>query len=209
VLFRSEMDEIIFFAAADCTGHGVPGAMVSVICNNGLNRSLREYGITDPGKILDKTKEIVIEEFAKSDEEVRDGMDIALISLNKKTLELKYAGANNPLWIFLKNTNDETELMEVKPDNHPIGKHEISSAFQTKTFQLNRDDTFYIFTDGYQDQFGGEKGKKFKSAAMKSLLMSVQKLNMDEQKDFIFKAFEDWKGDLEQIDDICIIGVRL
>jgi serine phosphatase RsbU (regulator of sigma subunit) len=201
--------EVVYLAAADCTGHGVPGAMVSVICNNGLNRSLREYGITDPGKILDKTKEIVIEEFAKSDEEVRDGMDIALISLNKDSLELQYAGANNPLWIFRKNTIGETELIEVKPDNHPIGKYEISTAFQTKTFQLYPDDTFYIFTDGYQDQFGGEKGKKFKSAAMKRLLMSIQKLNMDAQKEFIFKTFEDWKGDLEQIDDICIIGVRL
>jgi len=201
--------EVILFAAADCTGHGVPGAMVSVICNNGLNRSVREYGITVPGQILDKTREIVIQEFEKSDEIVQDGMDIALISLCKKTLELKYAGANNPLWIITHNDHNEAELIEVKPDNQPIGKYDTSIPFKTNTLQLKKNDLIYIFTDGYADQFGGVKGKKFKTAALKSLFLSIQQLSMADQQDEIIKTFNEWKGSIEQIDDICLIGIRV
>ncbi|HRE97228.1 MAG TPA: hypothetical protein PK637_10710, partial [Flavobacteriales bacterium] len=100
----------VLIAACDCTGHGVPGAMVSVVCNNGLNRSVREYGLTDPGKILDKTREIVIAEFEKSDEDVKDGMDISLCSLSGNTL--KWSGANNPLWIFKRNGVNGIERIE-------------------------------------------------------------------------------------------------
>ena len=110
-----EVNDAVLFAAADCTGHGVPGAMVSVICNNGLNRSVREFGLIEPGKILDQTRDIVIQEFEKSDEEVKDGMDIALCSLSG--LNLKYAGAHNPLWIIRNG-----EIIEFKADKQPIGK---------------------------------------------------------------------------------------
>jgi Tfp pilus assembly protein PilF len=124
----------IMMAAADCTGHGVPGAMVSVVCNNALNRSVREYGLTEPGKILDKTREIVIEEFQKSDEEVKDGMDISLCCLNNKTLS--WSGANNPLWIVTKNNaNDVAELIEIKPDKQPIGKYADTKQFITHTIE--------------------------------------------------------------------------
>lgn len=192
----------VLFAAADCTGHGVPGAMVSVICNNGLNRSVREHGITSPGEILNKTREIVIEEFEKSEEEVKDGMDIALCSLEGNKLE--YAGANNPLWIIRKG-----ELIETKANKQPIGQFDNPEPYATHSFELEKGDTIYIFSDGYVDQFGGEKGKKFKSPAFRELLLSVQGQSMEEQKKIIEDIFETWKGNLDQIDDVCVIGVRV
>ncbi|TXB64797.1 tetratricopeptide repeat protein [Vicingus serpentipes] len=195
-------EDIILFAAADCTGHGVPGAMVSVVCNNGLNRSVREYGLTDPGEILNKTREIVIAEFEKSEEEVKDGMDIALCSLEGNIL--KYAGANNPLWIIR-----DGEIIETKADKQPIGKFDELLPYKTHTFELQKGDSIYIFSDGYVDQFGGEKGKKFKAKAFRELLLSIQETPMEEQKTKIDNAFENWRGNLEQIDDVCVIGVRI
>ena len=192
----------VLFAAADCTGHGVPGAMVSVVCNNGLNRSVREYGLTDPGEILDKTREIVIDEFEKSEEEVMDGMDIALCTLEGNTL--KYAGANNPLWIIRNN-----EIIEFKANKQPIGKFDLAQPFQTHTIELLKGDSFYIFSDGFVDQFGGERGKKFKPANLKKALLSIQGENMTAQKPLLDKVFEEWKSELEQVDDVCMIGVRI
>jgi len=192
----------VLFAAADCTGHGVPGAMVSVVCNNGLNRSVREHGLTDPGQILDKTREIVIQEFEKSEEEVKDGMDIALCSLEGNILQ--YAGAHNPLWIIRNG-----EVLETKANKQPIGKFDKQTPYKTHTFELAKGDTIYVFSDGYVDQFGGERGKKFKSKTFKELLLSIQGKSMTNQKVIIEQAFEEWRGDLEQIDDVCVIGVRI
>ncbi len=196
-------DEVLF-AAADCTGHGVPGAMVSVICNNGLNRSTREFGLTDPGEILTKTREIVIQEFEKSEEEVKDGMDIALCALNG--LKLKYAGAHNPLWIIRKNAE---EIEEIKANKEPIGKFLNPRPYTTHAIQLNEGDQFYIFSDGYADQFGGDKGKKFKTSNFKRLLLQISNETMSRQKELIAEHFDNWKGDLEQLDDVCVIGVRV
>ena len=199
-----QKDKKILFAAADCTGHGVPGAMVSVICNNGLNRSVREYGITDPGKILDKAREIVVKEFEKSEEDVKDGMDIALCSLEGNTL--KYAGAHNPLWIIRSGSN---VVEEIKANKQPIGKFDNPEPYKTHSIKLSKGDTIYIFSDGYADQFGGEKGKKMKTTNFKKLLLSIKNESMDKQKEQINRAFEEWKGDLEQLDDVCVIGVRI
>lgn len=192
----------VLFAAADCTGHGVPGAMVSVVCNNALNRSVRELGLTDAGAILDKTREIVIQEFEKSDEEVKDGMDIALCSLEGN--KLQYAGAHNPLWIIRNG-----ELIETKANKQPIGQFDKPIPYVTHEFDLQKGDTVYIFSDGYIDQFGGEKGKKFKAKSFKNLLLTIQEKNMEEQKRIIDETFETWKGNLEQVDDVCVIGVRV
>jgi serine phosphatase RsbU (regulator of sigma subunit) len=193
---------LVLFAAADCTGHGVPGAMVSVVCNNGLNRSVREYGLTDPGKILDKTREIVVQEFEKSEEEVKDGMDIALCSLKGTTLQ--YAGAHNPLWIIRNG-----ELLETKANKQPIGKFDNPEPYTTHTIELQKGDSVYIFSDGFADQFGGDNGKKLKTANFKKLLLSIQKENMQKQKELIDEAFESWKGNIEQLDDVCVIGVKI
>jgi serine phosphatase RsbU (regulator of sigma subunit) len=195
-------DGKVLFAAADCTGHGVPGAMVSVVCNNGLNRSVREHGLTIPGEVLDKTREIVVQEFEKSEEDVKDGMDIALCSI--EGMKLQYAGAYNPLWIIRNG-----EVLETKANKQPIGKFEKPEPYTTHSFKLEKGDSIYIFSDGYVDQFGGEKEKKFKAKAFRELLLSIQDKAMEVQKKSIDEAFKTWKGDLEQIDDVCVIGVRV
>ena len=175
-----------------------------MICNNGLNRSVREFGLTDPGEILDKTREIILQEFEKSEDEVRDGMDIALCSLDGR--KLRYAGANNPLWII--KTGGDT-VVEIRPDKQPIGAYEITNSFTTHEIELEEGDTIYIFSDGYADQFGGEKGKKFKAANFKRLLLSIQNESMERQREMTNEAFESWKGSIEQVDDVCVIGVRV
>jgi len=196
----------ILFAAADCTGHGVPGAMVSVVCNNGLNRSVREYGLTDPDKILNKTREIVVQEFEKSEEVVKDGMDISICSLSIATHSLTWAGANNPLWIIRKDAN---QVEEIKADKQPIGKQENPKPYTKHDLKLQKGDSIYIFTDGFQDQFGGDLNKKFKSGNFKKLLLKIQDKSMEEQKQIIDNTFEEWKGEFEQVDDVCVIGVRV
>ena len=193
----------VLIAAADCTGHGVPGAMVSVICNNALNRSVREYGLTDPGKILDKSKEIVIKEFEKSEEEVKDGMDIALCKIEGN--QLYFAGANNSAWIVRKETK---ELIELKANKQPIGKYDNSSPFNTSTIEMFEGDMVYLSSDGYADQFGGENGKKFKSRNLKNYLISISHLPAAEQKEKLKLNFEDWSAGYEQLDDVCLIGIR-
>ena len=202
-------EKTTLFAAADCTGHGVPGAMVSVICNNGLNRAVREFGLTDPGQILTKTRDIVINEFDQSEDEVKDGMDIALCALEMKdsgSAILKYSGAHNPLWIV---RNGAQEVEEIKADKQPIGNHHVINDFTTHEINLNKGDSIYIFSDGFADQFGGDKGKKFKTKNLKTLILSLQNESMANQKKLALKAFSDWKGNLEQLDDVCLIGLKI
>ncbi|MBI2258387.1 MAG: tetratricopeptide repeat protein [Flavobacteriia bacterium] len=194
----------VLFAAADCTGHGVPGAMVSVVCNNGLNRAVREFGLAIPNEILNKTRELVVAEFEKSDENVNDGMDISLCSLNIKSKLLFWAGANNPLWVLR-----DKQIIDYKPDKQPIGKQEGVKPFTNHVIQLQEHDCIYIFTDGFQDQFGGPKQKKFRSSQIKELLLSISEKCMEDQLNEIEKKLVSWKGDLEQVDDICLIGVKI
>ena len=196
----------VYFSAADCTGHGVPGAMVSVMCSNVLSRCVTELNITSPAKILDHAVLLLEKRFKNSKTEVADGMDLALCCWNKKTNELAYAGAHNPLWIVRK---DKVEVESTKPDKQPVGKYFARKPFTNHIIQLNSGDCIYLFTDGYIDQFGGERGKKLKSKAFKSLIMSIQDKSLREQKEILNDHFDVWKGDLEQIDDICIIGVKV
>ena len=209
------VDEYTYLAVADCTGHGVPGAMVSVVCANALNKAVLELGITDPGQILNKTRELIIAYFSRGNEEVKDGMDIALIRVrgesgehsvepSPSTLTLEYAGAHNPLWIVRKGTDT---IEEIKADKQPIGKFERATTFTTHTVTLNPDDSCYLFSDGFADQFGGPRGKKFKTSNLKTLLLSLQGKSMAEQEALIADAFVEWKGDLEQLDDVCLVGV--
>ena len=216
----TKIDNHVFFAAADCTGHGVPGAMVSVVCHNALDRVLREFKLTDPGEILDKTREIVEKQLNKSTnhtaniKNIRDGMDIALCSLQlyspfeggERGMTLKYAGAYNPLWILRKGT---TEIEEIKATRQPIGRVETPKPFKSHTLQLHEGDTIYIFSDGYADQFGGKKGKKMMYRKFKTLLLDVVNKDIKAQKELINSYFEQWKGNMEQIDDVCVVGVRI
>jgi len=196
----------LIFAVADCTGHGVPGALVSVICNNALNRSVREFKLTNPGQILDKTRELILCEFEKSEEIVNDGMDISICNLDYDKNTLYWAGANSPLWIIKHNSEIITEY---KPNKQPIGNYTSYEPFKTHSIHLNKGDKIYLFTDGYADQFGGPLGKKMKPIRMKELLLSLRSMNMKEQRKSIDRYFEYWKNEKEQIDDVCIIGIEV
>ncbi|CAG5086556.1 SpoIIE family protein phosphatase [Parvicella tangerina] len=214
-------DDKVFFAAADCTGHGVPGAMVSVVCSNALNRAVNEMELHEPSTILDTTRELVIETFARSGQDVMDGMDIALCTITGN--KLQFAGANNPLWVVRNHsavTNDlrnkfscidqgEYTLFEIKGDRQPVGLYDSMEPFRSNTLELMEGDTVYVFTDGYADQFGGETGKKMKYKPFKRTLLNIQDLSMDEQKRELYDTFVRWKGDFDQIDDVCVIGVRV
>ncbi len=200
------LDETIFIAVADSTGHGVPGAMVSVVCSNALNRSVKEFGLRDTGKILDKTRELVLETFEKSGEEIKDGMDISLLAINKNKQQAFWSGANNKLWYIKRGTQ---KMIEVKADKQSIGKTDNPKAFTTHKLNLEKGDTIYLMTDGYHDQFGGLKGKKYKSKQLETLLITNNTKMLEEQKDILHKSFETWKDALEQVDDVTIVGIKI
>ena len=204
--WMEQVDDITYYAAADCTGHGVPGAMVSVVCSNSLNKALLEEGIREPGKLLDRTREIVVERLTKSSIDVKDGMDISLCALNLKTKKLQWAGANNPIWILRKGA---TQIEDIKPNKQPIGLYHPSTPFTTHQLELNKGDSIYVFTDGYQDQFGGSKGKKFKVKQLKEIILENSELSMNDQLILLKTTFLQWKGELEQLDDVCMIGVKI
>jgi tetratricopeptide (TPR) repeat protein len=210
--FFEVTDENIFYAAADCTGHGVPGAMMSIVCSNALSRCVKEFKLKDPGKILDKTRELVLETFEKSQNDVKDGMDISLVALAyraKNEIEsgieitnIKWSGANNPLW-YIENGI----MKEISADKQPIGKSHELKPFNTQNLPLSLSNLF-LFTDGYADQFGGPKGKKFKYSNLKKLLSETSGEKSKAINNKLETVFSEWKGDLEQVDDICIIGIK-
>ncbi|MEO6303944.1 MAG: SpoIIE family protein phosphatase, partial [Bacteroidia bacterium] len=197
-------------ATADSTGHGVPGAIMSMLNIACLNEAVGK-NITSPSEILFETRNRVIDHLKNdgSNEGGKDGMDCSLLCIDFKTLTLFAAAANNPVWI-VRSINDQFELFELKPDKMPVGKHDKDQLpFTLHTFQLNKGDTIYTLTDGYPDQFGGEKGKKFMSKRLKELLLSNTGLSLQTQKEILQKTFNDWLGNLEQIDDVTIIGIKI
>jgi serine phosphatase RsbU (regulator of sigma subunit) len=201
-----EQGESVLIAAVDCTGHGVPGAMVSVVGANSLDRCVKEFKLKDPAHILDKLCDMVIETFESSDHEVKDGMDITLCSVNLKTRKIKFAGAHNPLWIVKHKT---LEVEEFKADKQPIGKFDYRKDFTCHDIQLEKGDCIYLFSDGYADQFGGPGGKKFKYKTLMQLLQQIHTKPMVDQHEILNHEFEAWRGMLEQIDDVCVIGIRV
>ena len=184
--WMQKIDGKILFAAADCTGHGIPGALVSIICNDGLNQSVEEHKLIDPGKILDKTRDIIVHVFEKSEEDVKDGMDISLCVLDQQNNSLQWSGANNPIWI-IRNA----EILETKPNKQSIGKTDKPTPFKTHNFKLEKEDLIYLFSDCFQDQFGGKNGKKFKLANLKKLILSIHREKMQKQLEIINQAFEE------------------
>lgn len=204
-----KIEDTVYFAVGDCTGHGVPGAMVSVVCNNALNRSVREFGLKKPADILEKCRDLVIETFATGNHNVNDGMDIALVAMQESSpqndkIEIQYAGANCPLYVITNGV-----LQEVAPDKQPIGKYQFQEAFTNHNLVLDKNAVIYLFSDGLADQFGGPKGKKFKYKAFQELLRLNSKNEMQLQERNIEFAFTNWRGELEQVDDVCVIGVRV
>jgi serine phosphatase RsbU (regulator of sigma subunit) len=165
---------------------------------------MRKVGLGNAALILEKTRDYVIETFEGSDEDIKDGMDIALCILDPGTNMVNYAGAN----ISMHYTSQE-QLMEVKSNKQPVGKHVIKLPFTNHNVQLTKGDAIYLFTDGMPDQFGGSKGKKFKYKQLRELIQSSQNQSMQQQGQFIDQTFEDWRGNLMQVDDVCIIGIRI
>lgn len=187
-----------FLAVCDSTGHGVPGAFMSLLNISFLNEAINEKNIQVPSLVLDFVRMKLITAM----ENGKDGMDATLIKLDGN--KMTYASANNKP-VLIRNG----ELIELNSDKMPVGYEEIMHPFQSFELELRKNDLLYFFTDGYCDQFGGDKGKKLKFAKMKTILMEIHQLPLEEQKVVLNSKFEKWKGNLEQIDDVCIVGVRI
>ena len=207
----SEVDNKIIYATADCTGHGVPGGFMSMLGISLLNEVVKEHELTEPALILSRIRKKVITALRQKglSGEHQDGMDMIVCVIDKSKNELIFASANRPIYIVSKNQN-EYSLTEYKGDNHPVGIYGRDlKPFKQLKIQLSEDDTLYTFSDGFADQFGGPSGKKFKYKQMKELFLAIADKPLATQKKLIDTAFTDWQGDLEQIDDICIIGVKV
>jgi tetratricopeptide (TPR) repeat protein len=208
--WSAEKSGYLYFCVADSTGHGVPGAFMSMLGIAYLNEINAAKEILHPGEILDQLREKIVKDLKQKGEsgESKDGMDISLIRYHLQKRELEWAGANNPLWICRKESNEKTSITEIKPDKQPIGYTISPLPFITHTVSVHPGDHIYLFTDGYADQFGGEKGKKFKYKQLQEKIIAANGLSLPEQKDFLDRTFENWKGNLEQLDDVALIGIR-
>lgn len=195
----------VIFAAVDCTGHGVPGAFMSLVGHNGLNQSIKEHGIVRPSDVLRDLNRISYEALHKDrDQFVRDGMDMALCALDPERMVLEFAGANCPLYLVR-----DREVVQYAPDKRPIGGFDIGDqGFTDHRIQLRKGDVIYIFSDGYADQFGGPRGKKFLYRRFRELLVEIHDKPMDRQKSLLLESFNQWRGAQEQVDDILVFGMR-
>jgi serine phosphatase RsbU (regulator of sigma subunit) len=202
--FLERVDNFVYVAAADCTGHGVPGAMVSVICSNALSHAVHEKKLSSTAEILDAVRDVVVQKFKSSPDGIKDGMDISICRLDLGTNQLQYSGANNPIYIIA-----EKDVEIVKGDKQPVGSYDYAKPFTMKEKQLQTGNLVYLFTDGFADQFGGFKGKKFKYKPFKDLLCEIKNRPLEEQMVTLDQKFEDWKGDFEQVDDVCVIGFKV
>ena len=200
-----EKEEYFYFAAADCTGHGVPGGFMSMLGLAFLNEITKGSAILTPAEILDELRNKILTEFKhkEGEDQSKDGMDISLMRMNLKTSEIQWSGANNPLYVI------DGVMKETPADKQPIGYFPLMKPFTNHFVKTEKGSVLYLFSDGYADQFGGPKGKKFKQSQFKELLLSIHKKGMNEQKDILDKALKDWMGKLEQVDDILIIGIRV
>ncbi|MEQ8324825.1 MAG: SpoIIE family protein phosphatase [Vicingaceae bacterium] len=213
--------DLTLFAAVDCTGHGVPGAFVSVVANGGLNRAVKEYGLIEPASILEKLNEIVVETLSKGENELRDGMDISLCSFDFERMEMEFAGANNSAYLVRRNVSQmdlglngtgryhKSDLVEIRPNKQPVGYYEFKEAFVNNKIKIQKGDVIYLFSDGYADQFGGPRGKKYNYPRFKDFLTSIAHKPMEEQKHLIDIEFETWRGKEDQVDDIIVAGIRV
>ena len=205
-----EVQDHLVIVGADCTGHGVPGAFMSMLGITLLNSLIGDRCYNAPGAILEqmrlKVKELLVQE--GNGESQNDGMDMIVAILNKTTRELHYSGANSPLYLVRKK-NGGFQLIELKGDKQPVGVHWEETSFASHTLKLQKQDSIYLFSDGIVDQFGGENRKKYKSVNFKKLLLSIQEESLENQKQLLDEAFEVWRGKHEQIDDVCVVGVRV
>lgn len=199
----SEHGQIII-AVGDCTGHGVPGAFVSGICLGALQRTIKGFGKTKPSEILDRLNEIVSEMFSSSEMDIRDGMDISICSIDLQGKILQYAGANNSLFYIRDGV-----INEVKADRQPISKNSEVRPFNNHEIEIQEGDCIYMLSDGFIDQFGGPKRKKFMLSRLKQLLVDIHQKPMTAQKFLLEEVLDNWKEGTDQVDDICVFGARL
>jgi serine phosphatase RsbU (regulator of sigma subunit) len=207
---------ICYLAVADCTGHGVPGAMVSMVGFQGLNKAVLEEKLTSPAAILQRLSDHVEEAFEKSGGSVKDGMDICLVAIDTKKRTVTYAGAHNALWILsskqelphanLREEENGYRMFELKADRRSIGGFMDAGSFTETTVELNEGDRLFLFSDGFADQFGGPQGKKMGSKRMRE---TVREMALSGNLVALGAIFEDWKGKEEQIDDVTVIAVTV
>lgn len=194
-------------AAVDCTGHGVPGALISILGFNALNQAVIQEKLTQPSEILHHINKSLSMVFDKSQTStVRDGMDISLCMIDREKMQLEYAGAFNPLYMIRKGA-----FRKIKGNRFPIGSASLEGkdGFNNHTIDIKEGDAFYIFSDGYMDQFGGHEGKKFKQTRFINTLLNNHDLPMELQGDILERLFAEWKGDSYQVDDVLVIGFRV
>ena len=205
----AEENGIKIFAVVDCTGHGVPGAFMSMIGHNLLHQIVLEKGVTDPGEILNNLHKGVQEALRQGHNEIstNDGMDVSIITINDSKKQIRWAGANRPLVMV----NMDGELSKLDGNKYPIGgaQYDVNRSFTTHTVNAAKTAMAYMFSDGYADQFGGEKGKKFMVKRFHELLGSIHLKSADEQRDELKKHFEDWRLNHEQVDDVLIVGIEI
>lgn len=202
--FTKRDDGYTFIAAADCTGHGVPGAMMSMISSALLSEMINKKQLIAPGAILDHVENGLLSAF-QTDETNQDGLDLALCAINQKTMQLHYAGAYRPL-VQIR----DGELTEHKPNRFSIcGERKNNLCFSTRTVEIQKGDQFYMFSDGYADQFGGKDNKKFMSNQLRELLLDIHEHPCEEQERILKRSFIEWRGDNEQMDDVIVLGFRI
>lgn len=197
-------DTSLFYVTADSTGHGVPGGFMSMLGINLLNEIVIDKGITDTGEILNKLRLEIIRSLKTDEGYSKDGMDAVVCKINTENNVLEYSTANNPIYIIR-----EKQLTVLEAQKMPVGYSDNILPFNTNHFQLQSNDCIYTITDGYADQFGGINGKKFKYKQLKELLATISHQTMPQQKQILETTFDNWKGNLEQVDDVCIIGLRV
>jgi tetratricopeptide (TPR) repeat protein len=205
--WTTRLNNWVVVAVADCTGHGVPGAFMSLLGISFLKEIVTNRKISDAGRVLDLLRESIIEALQQKGKsgDQKDGMDIALCMLNFETSELQFAGANNPLLVV----TGQKEFQRINPDLQPVSIHFIMKPFTTKTLTLKKGDCIYLATDGYQDQIGGNENKKFMGRSLKEQLLDISHNPMVKQKEILDKTFVNWMGHNEQIDDVTILGIRI
>jgi serine phosphatase RsbU (regulator of sigma subunit) len=204
--YVTHRNDHIYIAVGDCTGHGVPGAFMSLLGITFLNEIISHGNFYGAGSILNQMREHVMEALCQTGRETerKDGIDLALCVLDTKNHTLDYAGAFNPVYII-----HDQELIEIQGDKMPVGiGAEEERAFSSHTYELRDNDNIYLFSDGFADQFGGPSGRKFKYRPFRKLLIGISQLPMMEQKLKIEQTFDDWKGNNRQLDDVLIVGFR-
>ncbi|MBK7127809.1 MAG: SpoIIE family protein phosphatase [Crocinitomicaceae bacterium] len=199
---QSQNTDLFYLAVCDSTGHGVPGAFMSLLNISFINEAITEKNILEPHEIFNHARLRLTENLGKDGQ--KDGFDGILVCFNSAEKTITYSAANNAPLLFTNNG-----IMELKKDKMPVGVSEKKEGFTTYSLQYNPGDILYLYTDGYADQFGGPKGKKFRYKALNELIQTIAPLSMREQKEILNNTLENWMGSLEQIDDVCVIGIRL